>query len=104
MDLRSQDMVTVEGLESLSPSLRMLYLRLTYQRLYRWGAKHLSHLFIDLNATEYGAGDEGESVYGEKADFNPGLGTCGSLEPLVTPYGPDQWCCTIVVVIAMPIC
>jgi hypothetical protein len=36
----------------------------------------MSHLFMDLKATEYGAGDEGESVYGEKADFSEGLGTC----------------------------
>jgi hypothetical protein len=26
--------------------------------------------------TEYGAGDEGESVYGENADFKSGLGIC----------------------------
>lgn len=37
--------------------------------------RFIPHLFIDLKAIPYGAGDEGESVYGEKADCNEGLGT-----------------------------
>jgi hypothetical protein len=38
-----------------------------------WG---YSDLCIErpLNASEYGIGDEGDSVYGEKADFRSGLG------------------------------
>jgi hypothetical protein len=62
----------------------------------------MSHLFMDLKATEYGAGDEGESVYGENADFIVGLGNCKIIRYLVTTSSINQWCFTSVVVMAMP--
>jgi hypothetical protein len=61
----------------------------------------MSHLFMDLNASENGAGDEGESVYGEKADLRPGLGIYELISRLDIPRWSIQWCRTIVVVVAI---